>query len=161
MTKWITLVVRILLGGLFAFSGFTKFVPIVPQSMDGMPAEAVAFATALGESGYIMPLVAAVEVVAGLMLLTNRFVPLGLTLLAPIVVGIVGFHVFLAPSGVVMVLVIAVMEVYLAWAYWSAFAPMLQPRAGSLASATSSSGADSRHASNTSSSSSSASTPSR
>jgi hypothetical protein len=64
------------------------------------------------------------EVLAGLLLLTGRFVPLALTLLAPIVVNIALFHLFLVPALPMVVLVLT-LEVSLAWAYRRAFAPML------------------------------------
>jgi len=123
--KYLTHAVRILFGALFAFSGFTGLFGLGSQSMEGMPAEAVAFATALGESGFIMPVSKAVELVAGIMLLANRFAPLALALLAPLVVGIFGFHLLLAPEGFIMGAVLALAEVYLAWAYRDAFRPML------------------------------------
>lgn len=124
--KYLTIAVRILFGALFAFSGFTGLFGLGSQSTEGMSAEAVAFATALGESGFIMPVSKAVELVAGIMLLVNRFAPLALALLAPLVVGIFGFHVLLAPEGVAIAVVIALFEVYLAWAYRDAFKPMLR-----------------------------------
>ena len=48
-----------------------------------------------------------------------------LALLAPVIVNIVAFHAFLAPMGMVMTLVILALEVYLAWAYRTAYRPML------------------------------------
>ena len=48
--------------------------------------------------------------------------------LGPVIVNIVAVHVFLAPSGMVMALVILALEIYLAWAYRSAFRPMLGAR---------------------------------
>jgi len=59
------------------------------------------------------------------MLLTNRFVPLALALLAPIVVGIITFHVAMAPATIGPGIVVLVIELYLAWAYRGAFRPML------------------------------------
>ena len=125
--KYINVVVRVLFGALFAFSGFTGLFGIGSQSTDGMSVEAVAFATALGESGFIMPLVKVVELVAGTMLLVNRFAPLALALLAPLVIGILGFHLLLEPSGAVIAVVLTVVEIYLARVYRRAFAPMLRP----------------------------------
>ena len=49
-------------------------------------------------AGFLFPLVKAIEVAAGVALLTNRFVPLALTVLAPIIIAIAGFHLVLAPS---------------------------------------------------------------
>jgi hypothetical protein len=74
----------------------------------------------------MIPLLAVTEIVAGLMLLSGRFVPLGLTLLAPVIVNILGFHLFLARSGIGFPVVLLALELYLAWAYRDAFAPMLR-----------------------------------
>ncbi|SDP43015.1 DoxX family membrane protein [Lentzea jiangxiensis] len=127
ISKYINVVVRMAFGALFAFSGFAGLFGIGSQSMEGMSVEAVSFATALGESGFIMPITKVVELVAGIMLLTNRFVPLALALLAPLVVGIFGFHLLLEPSGALIAVVLAVVEIYLAWIYRHAFVPMLRP----------------------------------
>jgi hypothetical protein len=56
----------------------------------------------------------------------NRFVPLALALIAPILVGIIAFHIFLAPSSIGPGAVLLAMELYLAWAYRGAFHPMLR-----------------------------------
>ena len=76
-----------------------------------------------------MPLVAGVELVAGLLLVIKRFVPLALTILAPIIVGIFLFHVVLEPSGTPIAVFVAAAEVYLAWTYRNAFKPMLRAAA--------------------------------
>jgi hypothetical protein len=68
------------------------------------------------------------EVVAGVLLLSNLFVPLALAVLAPIVVNIVGFHLFLAPAGLGLPLAILAVEIFLAVTYRAAFAPMLRLR---------------------------------
>ena len=68
------------------------------------------------------------QVIGGALLLSNRFVPLALALLAPVIVNIVAFHAFLAPSGVAIALVVLALELYLAWTYRAAFRPMLSPK---------------------------------
>jgi hypothetical protein len=78
-------------------------------------------------SGYIMPLVKSIEIASGLALLSNRFVPLALTLLAPIIVNIVAFHFLLAPSYGLPTVILA-LELYLAYSYRAAFLPMLRAR---------------------------------
>jgi hypothetical protein len=67
-------------------------------------------------------------VVAGLLLLAGRFVTLALAVLAPIVINIVGFHLFLAPSGIALAIAVLAAELYLGWTYRAAFAPMLRAR---------------------------------
>lgn len=117
---------RLLLGTIFVVFGLNFFLHFLPQPpMEGAP---LAFIGALVVSGFVMPIVKAVEVIAGLMLLSNRFVPLALALLAPIVVVIVGFHTVLAPAGAGLAFVVLGLELALAWTYRAAFAPMLKAR---------------------------------
>ncbi|WP_437955050.1 DoxX family protein [Sorangium sp. So ce119] len=106
----------------FGLNGFLQFLPQPP-----IPEAAASFAGALAASGYLLPLLKGTEVVAGALLLSNRYVPLALALLAPIVVNIVAFHTFLTPPNPVAWLVLA-LEIYLAYAYRAAFRPMLAAR---------------------------------
>ena len=76
--------------------------------------------------GYLMTMVKAVEVIAGFLLLTGRQVPLALTLLAPVLVNIFTFHLFLAPAGLALPIVLTVLEIVLAFAWREAFLPMLR-----------------------------------
>ena len=87
-----------------------------------------AFAGALFASGYLFVVLKVVEVASGLLLLAGRFVTLALALLAPIVVNIVLFHAFLAPSGLPLALLVLALEIFLAWSYRSAYRPMLAAR---------------------------------
>jgi len=114
---------RILLGLIFFVFGLNGFLQFLPQPpMSGPPAD---FIGALIATGYMFPLLKGTEVVAGLLLLGNRFVPLALALLAPVIVNIFAFHALLA-GGIGMSLFIAALEIYLTYAYRDAFAPMLR-----------------------------------
>lgn len=117
---------RFVQGGLFLVFGLNGFLHFLPQPQ--MPAAAGAFAGALFSTGYMVPLIKGTEVAASLLLVTNRYVPLALTLLAPVLVNIVAFHAFLAPAGLAMPIVLLATELFLAWSYRSAFAPMLRAR---------------------------------
>jgi hypothetical protein len=66
------------------------------------------------------------QVIVGVLLLTRRFVPLALTLIAPVVVNIVAFHLFLAPAGLGLALAVLAAELTLAWDNRAAFAPLLR-----------------------------------
>jgi len=119
-------VARVALGLTFFVFGLNGFLHFLPQPpMSGPPAD---FAGALFATGYMFPLIKGTEVVAGLLLLANRFVPLALAVLAPVVVNIVAFHAFLAPAGLVLPIVVLALELYLAQSYKAAFAPMLHAR---------------------------------
>jgi uncharacterized membrane protein YphA (DoxX/SURF4 family) len=90
-------IARILLGLLFlvfGLNGFLHFIPVPP------PAGQLAgqFMGVLLQSHYLI-VVSVVEIAGGALLLANRFVPLGLILLGPIVVNILLFHTFMAPEG--------------------------------------------------------------
>jgi uncharacterized membrane protein YphA (DoxX/SURF4 family) len=124
MTKKLPTVARLLLGLTFIVFGLNFFLHFL--AMPPPPAGAMALAGAMMQSGYLMQLVHAVEIVAGVLLVAGAFVPLALAVLAPVLVNIVAFHLFLAPAGLGLPLVLLVLEIYLAWAYRDAFAPMLR-----------------------------------
>jgi hypothetical protein len=122
-TRKIATAARILEGAAFltfGLNGFFHFLPTPPP-----PPAAGAFAGALMATGYMFPLIKGTEVVVGALLLSNRFVPLALTLIAPIIVNILAFHAFLAPAGLPLPLVLLATELVLAYSYRAAFAPML------------------------------------
>jgi len=105
----------------FGLNGFLHFIPMPPP-----PPAAGAFFGALFATGYMFPLIKATEVLTGALLLANRFVPLALALIAPVIVNIVAFHAFLAPAGLALPLVLLTTELVLAWSYRNAYAPMLK-----------------------------------
>jgi uncharacterized membrane protein YphA (DoxX/SURF4 family) len=119
-------VARLFLGLVFTVFGLNFFLHFLPTPP--APPRAAAFAGALFGSGYLFPLLKAIEVAAGIALLSGRFVPLALAVLAPIIVNILGFHLFLAPGGLAIPLAVLVAELYLARTYRAAFAPMLRWR---------------------------------
>lgn len=124
--KYVIVIVRVLLGLLFVvfgLNGFLHFMGPMPE----MQGQAGAFITALASSGYIY-VIALLQVLGGLCLLLGaRFVPLGLTLLGPVIVNIVLFHVFLEPAGLVMSLAISAMALFLLWIYRFKFPAIFQP----------------------------------
>src|SRR5438105_12604736 len=126
ITKHLPTAARIFLGLVFTVFGLNFFLHFIPQPP--APPQADAFVGALTASGYLMPLLKTSEVLAGLLLLRNRFVPLALTVLAPIVVNIVGFHLALAPGGLPVALAVLAAQLYLAWVHRAAFVPMLRAR---------------------------------
>jgi hypothetical protein len=105
----------------FGLNGFLHFLPTPAPTGD-----AAVFVGGLAAAGYFFPLLKGIEVLAGLMLLANVRVPLALVVLAPIVVHIVAFHAELAPAGLPIALGVLALELYLAWSYRRAFAPILQ-----------------------------------
>lgn len=126
--RWLTATGRILLGlplCVFGLNGFLEFIPPPPEPL---PEGAMNFLTALAETGYMLPLIAVMMIVCGVLLLVNRFVPLALVVLAPFFVNSIIFHARLEPSGFPVACVFVALELALAWSYRRAFAPLLTAR---------------------------------
>jgi uncharacterized membrane protein YphA (DoxX/SURF4 family) len=122
--KVATIIVRVLLGLMFVVFGsniFLHFIPMPPQK----PSLATDFAKAIMES-HLIYVIGLLQVLGGLLLLIGRYVPLGLTLLGPVIVNILLFHIFLEPSGLPMALVVSVLALFLLWRYRSHFAGLVQ-----------------------------------
>ena len=127
-TRFIPTAARLLLGLIFFFFGMNGFLNFLPPPKN-MPEGAMAFFGAMMKTGYMLPLLAGTQVTVGALLLANRFVPLALALIAPVVVNIIPFHIFLAPEGMAVAVVDLALEIYLAWAYRKSFQSMLAMRA--------------------------------
>lgn len=119
---------RVLLGLCFFVFGLNGFLSFIPPPTEPMPEGAMKLGAAFLESGYLFQLIKGTEVAAGLLLLCNRFVPLALVVLAPVVLNIVAFHLWLLPSGTGLSLVLAALTSYLAWVHRQAYAPLLSAR---------------------------------
>ena len=123
--KITALIARYLLGLVFlvfGLNGFLHFIPMPPP-----PGVAGQFMGALFVSHYLVPIFL-LQVIPAVLLLINRFVPLALVLLAPIVANIVLFHVLMAPEGLPVAIVVSVLWVLAAYGVRSAFAGLLQAR---------------------------------
>lgn len=122
--KIATVIVRVLLGLMFVVfgsNGFLQFMPMPP--MEGHPGD---FIGSMHATGYLKA-IAAFQVAGGALLVIGRFVPLGLTLLGPIIVNIVFYHLFMDRAGMVMAGVVSAMSLFLLWRYRSAFAGLVRP----------------------------------
>ncbi|MFO7672324.1 MAG: DoxX family membrane protein [Lutibacter sp.] len=119
MNSKLTMVLRLLLGLILLVFGANKFFQFMPAPpMDGAPAE---FMGALFATGYMFPLIAITEIVAGVLLLTNKWTGLALILTTIISVNIVLFHLVLAPASIAAAAVVAVLNVVLIYANWKKF----------------------------------------
>lgn len=129
LARYVITGARVLYGLGFLVFGLNGFLNFIPPPPTPMPERAMTFISALMGSGYMISLIAGTQLLAGVLLLANRFVPLALLLLAPLLVNIVAFHVFLEPSGLAIALVFLAVEIGLLWAYRAAFRGVLQPKA--------------------------------
>jgi len=109
---------RLALGALFTATGLGGFLGLLPL------APPHAFQVILIESGW-MKVVKAVELGAGMLLLSNRFVPLALAFLAPLVGSIALYHLLLDPAFLWIVPIVVGLEGCLLWAYRGSFRGVL------------------------------------
>ena len=120
--KYATIAVRSLLGLMFFALGLNHFLKFFDQPMpEGLPPDAIAYTKLLGDSG-IMDVVKVLELVGGALLLVGKFVPLGLTLLMPVIVNILLYELFLVHKPGIAV-VLTLMGLFVMFAYRSTFAP--------------------------------------
>jgi len=123
--KTTSLIARLLLGlifTVFGLNGFLHFIPLPPPS--GVAGQ---FMGALFVSHYLS-VVFALQLIGGVLLLANRYVPLALTLLGPIVANILLFHALMAPEGLAMPVIVAVLWGVVFFRVRSAFAGVFQQR---------------------------------
>src|ERR1017187_2612047 len=123
--KITAIIARILLGLVFAVFGANVFLHFIPMP-EQKPSLATDFARALMESHY-MYVVGFLQVAGGLILLTGRYIPLGLTLLGPVIVNILCFHIFMNHEGWQLASVVAVLALFLLWRHRANFAGLLKP----------------------------------
>lgn len=110
MKEKVLMVFRILFGLLMVNSGLNKFLQYMP--MPEMTPEAGALMGAFLEAGYMFPLVAVVELLAGAMIISKRFNALGAVLMMPITVNIFLIHTVLDPAGFVMGAILLVLNIW-------------------------------------------------
>ena len=107
----------------FGLNGFLNFIPLPPP--EGIAGQ---FMGVLSASHYVW-VIFAFQLVAGVLLLVNRYVPLALAMLAPVIVNILSFHVLMAPSGLPLALFVAILWAVIFAGVRPAFAGLFQARA--------------------------------
>ena len=122
--KIATIITRSLLGLLFAVMGSNEFLHFFP--LPTMHGEAGVFLNAMFVTHYLY-VIAALEVIGGLLLLSGRYGPLGLTILGQVIVNILAFHTFMNPSGLPIALVVSALALFLLWGYREHLAGLVKP----------------------------------
>ena len=116
--KIAVVIARVLLGLVFLVFGLNNLHAFMPMQMP--PGDAGALSTIMFMHGWLT-FHGLLYVIAGILLIIGRYVPVGLVILGPILVNILLFHLTLLPAGITPGLVCAVLEIFLIWAYWPAF----------------------------------------
>ena len=120
-----SLIARYLAGAIFlvmGLNGFLNFIPLPPPG--GIAGQ---FMGALYVSHYLW-VIFAFQVIAGVLLLVNRYVPLAVAILAPVLVNILTFHALMAPSGLPLALFVALLWIVIFIEVRPAFSGLFQLR---------------------------------
>ena len=123
--KIATIIVRVLLGAMMLFASISYFFNLGEQ-----PAPTGDMATLMGglmASKYMFPLVKSIELIAGLMLVSGKFVKLGTLLLLPISLNIFLIHTVTQVSDLPVAIFVLVANVFLIYAYWNDFKEIVKP----------------------------------
>jgi len=124
---------RFLLGLVFTVFGLAGFIHFMPDPPH--PPAARVLHDAFVTSGYLFPFIKTTEIAVGLLFLSGRYIPLALVVLAPVLLNIVAFHIFLAPGTLLIVVPLVAAAIHLAWVQREAFAPLLRSHAPAAAPA--------------------------
>ena len=123
--KIVSTISRYLLGLIFVvfgLNGFPQFIPLPPPAGIGGQ-----FAGALFLSHYLV-VIMLIQVFGGILLIANRFVPLALTLLGPVIFNIFFYHAFMDPRGLPRAAIVIMLWLFVAYSVRSAFVGLLQQR---------------------------------
>jgi putative oxidoreductase len=123
LLKIVSLIARILLGALFVFAGSNHLFNFFGKQ-PLPPGPAGQFIGAMVETGYLN-FIGVMEVIGGLLLLVNQFVPIGLTILGPLVVNIFVINALIAPRALPVAILAALFWVVGAWPFRFLFFPIL------------------------------------
>jgi uncharacterized membrane protein YphA (DoxX/SURF4 family) len=125
--KIVVLVARLLLGLVFAvfgLNGFLQFIPAPPS----IPGDAGVFMGVFMKTHYVY-LVSGVQLLAGLLLLVNQYVPLALVLLGAMLANILTFHLTMMPQGFPIPIFVTVLWCVVFWSMRKHFAPLFARKA--------------------------------
>ena len=123
--KILTNISRLLLGFIFlvfGLNGFLHFIPMPPPS--GVAGQ---FLGSMFVTKYLL-FVFAIQIIGGALLLVNRYVPIALTMLGPIIINILLFHSLMNPDGLVLALFVTILWGVVFASVRSAFAGIFQAR---------------------------------
>jgi hypothetical protein len=124
--KIVTMIARYLLGLMFLVFGSNMFLQFIPMGKMP-PGLAGQFTIALFASHYFY-VVGALMVISGVLLLANRYVGLGLTLLGPVLFNILVFHLLMNPSGIGMGAFATLLWLLVAWEHRIVFERLFAAR---------------------------------
>ena len=122
--------VRLFFGVAFIVFGFNGFFSFLPNPT--MSEKAGSLLQAFAATGYFFPMIKAIELFTGLLLVFNTFAPFACILITPVMIGITTIHLFLNPDGLPMMLALHLMHGYLIYGYQSYYRGLFASNAKSF-----------------------------
>ncbi|MBL7969720.1 MAG: hypothetical protein JNK09_22150 [Prolixibacteraceae bacterium] len=124
--KIAAIVVRVLMGLIFAFSAIVVLFKLVPQPE--LTGEIKTFMDGVNATGYMMTTIKVIELVCAAAFLSGRFVPLAAVVIFPININILLFHITLAPEGLLVAVLLMIGNLFLAWYYRDKYKPLFESK---------------------------------
>ena len=125
MKKKILFIVSLLFGLMFINAGLNKIFNYIPVP-DDLPENMVNLMKALMAISWLMPLIAVVEIIGGVLFITNRFRALGALITFPIMIGIVLTHVINAQSGLPLVFCLLAINLWVMFENREKYMPLVK-----------------------------------
>jgi uncharacterized membrane protein YphA (DoxX/SURF4 family) len=124
--KIAVILVRTLMGLLFLFGSIAVLFKLMPQPE--LTGNVKIFMDGINASGYLMNLIKITELLCGIAFVTGYFVPLASVVIAPVIVNIFLFHVFVDTSGLLVSILLVLANSFLAYSNWEKYKPILAAR---------------------------------
>lgn len=125
MKQKILFVLCLLFGLMFINSGLNKFFNYMPAPPD-LPEGLVKANNSMMQIGWLLPLVAVAEIVGGILFIIPKYRALGAIIIFPVMIGILLTHIFLAPSGLPIAMVLFAILVWVMIENRKKYLPMVQ-----------------------------------
>ncbi|WP_035349366.1 hypothetical protein [Edaphobacter aggregans] len=122
--KIAVLIARLLLGLMFTVFGLNGFLHFIPMQLP--PGDAGTLFTIMFKYGWFT-FFSLLYVIAGVLLLIGRYIGVALTILGPILVVILLYHITMDPKGIGMALFAALLVIFLIYAHWHHFDAVVRP----------------------------------
>jgi len=124
--KIAVIIVRTLMGLLFLFGSIVVLFKLIPQPEQ--TGNVKIFMDGINATGYLMTLIKVTELVCGIAFVTGFFVPLATVVIAPVIINIFLFHTFVDPSGMAVGIFLVFANLFVAYANWEKYKPILRVR---------------------------------
>ena len=123
MNSTFTRILRTILGlGLIVF-GLVKLIQFDFMPSPTFTDDSSTFMDSLN-TGYVLTVVGILEILIGMLLIFNKWVPFALILLAPITINVLLFHLFLDPPGLILAIIVVFLNAILIYKHWKSYRPL-------------------------------------